>query len=88
MASVPFRRISYTEAVDILTTAIREKKKKFENAKVRKSSHAASYMEFPSVCSDSKPDIREIASFQASIELCKKLGLSSSKCCLAGEVGR
>ena len=34
VASVPFRRISYTEAVKILTTAIREKKKKFENSKV------------------------------------------------------
>ena len=88
MASVPFRRISYTEAVDILTTAIREKKKKFENAKVRKSSHAASYTEFLKVCSDTMPDIWGIASFQVTIELCKKLGLSSSKCCLAGEVGR
>ena len=37
VASVPFRRISYTEAVEILTTAIREKQKKFENAKVQKS---------------------------------------------------
>lgn len=34
VASVPFRRVSYTEAVDLLTQAIRDKRKKFENAKV------------------------------------------------------
>lgn len=34
VASAPFQRITYTEAVDILTKAIQEKKKKFENSKV------------------------------------------------------
>lgn len=34
VASTPFKRVSYTEAVEILVKAVREKKKKFENSKV------------------------------------------------------
>ena len=33
VATTPFKRISYTEAVELLTRAIREKKKKFDNPK-------------------------------------------------------
>ena len=34
VATTSFKRISYTEAVELLTQAIREKKKKFDNPKV------------------------------------------------------
>ncbi len=35
VAGTAFTRITYTKAVEILTDAIRTKKKKFENSKVR-----------------------------------------------------
>ena len=55
VATTSFKRISYTEAVELLTQAIREKKKKFDN---------------PKVCCDKQPLPRFFQRHQADVDWC------------------